>query len=128
MEYIVLLGRILLGGFFIINGYNHIRNIAMVAGYAQSKGVPSPKAASAITGILLLIGGLSIVLGAYPYLGIVSIVVFLVPVSFKMHAYWNVQDPMAKMGDRINFMKNMAILGAVLTLAAIPQPWPLSLF
>jgi hypothetical protein len=29
--------------------------------------------------------------------------------------------------DKIQFMKNMAILGAVLMLLAIPTPWSLSL-
>jgi putative oxidoreductase len=128
MEYIILLGRILLGGFFIYGGYNHIRNLEMVSGYAQSKGVPSPKAASVVSGVLLLIGGLSVLLGVYPDVGVIALVLFLAPVSFKMHAFWKVQDPMAKMGERVNFQKNIAILGAVLILLAIPQPWSLSLF
>jgi len=29
--------------------------------------------------------------------------------------------------DQINFMKNVALLGAALARAAIPQPWPQSI-
>jgi hypothetical protein len=44
-----------------------------------------------------------------------------------MHAFWGVRDAQAKMGEQINFMKNVALLGLVLMLTAIPQPWPISL-
>jgi putative oxidoreductase len=30
-----------------------------------------------------------------------------------MHPFWKVQDPMAKMGEMVNFTKNLALLGAV---------------
>jgi hypothetical protein len=35
-----------------------------------------------------------------------------------MHTFWKIQDPMAKMGEMINFTKNIALLGAVLILLA----------
>jgi len=68
MEYLFLLGRILLGGYFIKNGYNHLKNLNMLTGYAQSKGVPMPKIAVFVTGLMLLFGGLGILLGVYVHL------------------------------------------------------------
>jgi hypothetical protein len=44
-----------------------------------------------------------------------------------MHNFWKLEDPQLRMADKINFMKNMALLGAILMLLAIPSPWPLSL-
>jgi hypothetical protein len=35
-----------------------------------------------------------------------------------MHAFWKVQDPTVKMGEMVNFMKNIALLGAVLIFLA----------
>jgi len=122
-----LIGRLLLGGYFIFGGFNHFSNLGMMAGYAQSKGVPGPKAAVAFSGLLLLIGGLSILLGVYPTVGTIAIALFLIPVTFMMHAFWKVQDPMAKMGEMVNFTKNLALLGAALMLLAVPQPWTMSL-
>ncbi len=40
-----------------------------------------------------------------------------------MHNFWAVQDPMQKMGDMVNFTKNMALVGYTLMILAIPQPW-----
>ena len=124
---IFLIGRLVLGGYFIFGGFNHFKMLTMMSGYAQSKGVPTPKAAVAFSGLLLLVGGLSILLGIYPTVGAIALVVFLAPVTFMMHAFWKVQDAQMKMGEQVNFMKNLALLGAVLMLLAIPQPWSSSL-
>ena len=51
------------------------------------------------------------------------LVLFLLAVSFQIHNYWNVDDAQMKQVDQINFMKNMALVGALLMLLAIPQPW-----
>lgn len=113
---LLYLGRILFGGYFIMGGYNHLANLGMMSGYTQSKGVPAPKPAVAVTGLLLLIGGISTLFNFYPEVGLIALVIFLVPVTFLMHAFWKVQDPMAKMGERVNFMKNLALLGGTLLL------------
>ncbi|MDB5194169.1 MAG: hypothetical protein JWN50_183 [Parcubacteria group bacterium] len=126
MDYFFLIGRILFGGFFLSSAYGHLVHPGSMVGYAASKRVPSPKLAIIGSGILLLLGGLSIITGIRPALGIAAIVIFLVPVTFSMHDYWRTTDPMAKMGDRINFMKNLALLGAALMMLAIPTPWMLS--
>lgn len=118
-----LIGRIIFGGYFLLNAYNHLVKGSHLVGYAQSKGVPAPKLAILGSGILLLIGGVSMVLGLYPLIGVIALVVFLIPVTFMMHDYWKIQDPMARMSERISFQKNMALLGAALMMLAISTPW-----
>jgi putative oxidoreductase len=115
---IIFTGRILFGGYFIFNAYNHFKNREMMSGYAKSKGIPLPKLSVILTGLLLLTGGAAVLLDYFEKPGLVSLVIFLVPVTFLMHAFWKIQDPMAKMGEMINFMKNLALLGAVLLLLA----------
>ncbi|MEK6755098.1 MAG: DoxX family protein [Bacteroidota bacterium] len=122
-----LVARALFGGYFVFNALNHFRQISMMTGYAQSKGVPAPKLAVAFTGLLLLIGGMSVLFGIYPIVGAAALVLFLVPVTFKMHTFWKVPDPQAKMFEMVNFTKNLALVGGALLLLSIPQPWPASL-
>lgn len=126
MDALFLVGRILVGLFYLMNALNHFRNVDMMSGYAASKGVPAPRAMVQLTGLMLLVGGLSILLGAYPTVGIAVVVVFLVVVAFWMHNFWTVQDPMQRMGEMVNFNKNLALAGSALMFLAIPQPWPLS--
>ena len=119
METIILyLGRILFGGYFIFNGFNHFKMLEMMAGYAQSKGAPVPKISVACSGLLLLLGGASVLFDVFPVAGFIALILFLLPVTLIMHAFWKVQDPTAKMHEMVNFMKNVALLGAVLILLA----------
>lgn len=115
---ILYLGRLLLGGYFIFGGINHFRSLEMMASYAQSKGTPLPKFSVGFSGLLLLIGGVSVLLNILPIVGLTALVLFLIPVTFIMHAFWKVQDAQAKMGEMINFMKNLGLLGAILILLA----------
>jgi uncharacterized membrane protein YphA (DoxX/SURF4 family) len=127
MESAFLIGRIILGGYYLFNASNHFARLEMLTGYADSKHVPAPKVAVLVSGVLLLVGGLNILTGFQPIAGVIALVLFLLPVTFMMHAFWSVQDPMAKMGEMVNFTKNMALLGSALMFLAIPRPWPFSL-
>ena len=126
-EYILLLSRVILGFYFLFNSFNHFRNLNSLAGWVQSKNVPAPRLMVALTGILLLICGLSILLGVYIEIGILALTLFFLPVTFVMHDFWRETDPQMKMMQMINFMKNLALWGAILALLFIPQPWPFSL-
>jgi uncharacterized membrane protein YphA (DoxX/SURF4 family) len=126
-EYILLLSRVILGFYFLFNSFNHFRNLNSLAGWVQSKNVPAPRLMVALTGIFLLIGGLSILLGAYIEIGILALTLFFLPVTFVMHDFWRETDPQMKMMHMINFMKNLALWEAILALLFIPQPWPFSL-
>jgi putative oxidoreductase len=122
-----LLGRIIAGGYFLMNAFNHFTKLGMMSGYAKSKGTPAPGLAVGGTGVLLLLGGASLLLGYHPTAGAILLVIFLLGVSFLMHNFWAVQEPQAKMMEMVNFMKNMGLLGLVLMTVAIPRPWPMSL-
>jgi putative oxidoreductase len=122
-----LIGRIIVGAYYLYNAFNHFTHIPMMAGHAGSKGVPMPKAAIIASGLLLLIGGTSILLGCRPEIGVIAIVLFLVPVTVMMHNFWADTDPMQKMNNTINFAKNVALLGSALMYLGVPRPWPYSL-
>ena len=127
VAYLFILGRILLGVYFITSGFNHFTNLGMLSGYAQSRGVPMAKEAVLLTGLMMFLGGLGILFGVYVELSILLLSVFLIVTTFIMHQYWKVTDQMARMGEMVNFHKNLGLLGAILMLLAIPLPWALSL-
>jgi putative oxidoreductase len=123
----LLIGRVLFGGLFVLNGLNHLRNRAAMTGYATYKGLPAPGLAIVASGVWLLVCGFSIVLGIRPYAGAVMAIVFLLAVTPVMHNFWTIADENQRLGDFINFQKNVALLGAALMVLAIPAPWPYSL-
>lgn len=128
MELAFLVGRLIVGLYYLFNASNHFFQLKTLSGYAQSKGVPASNFAVLGSGMLLLIGGLSLITGFQPVLGVTALVIFFVPVTFVMHAFWKIQDPMMRTIEMVNFMKNLALMGSTLMFLAIPQPWPYSFF
>jgi putative oxidoreductase len=127
MSLIFFVGRILFGSFFIKNGYQHFKNVESMQKYAGAKGVPHPKLAVLGSGVLLWIGGLSMLTGLWPGFGLLALVAFLGPVTYMMHPYWKESDPMMKATQSVQFWKNLALIGAVLMITMIQAPWPYSL-
>lgn len=111
MNTILIIGRIIVGGYFIYSGYSHFVNVKNLASYAGAKKVPMAKQSVIFTGLLLVAGGLSMLFWQYVDLGAVALIVFLIPTTLMMHDFWKETDPMAKMQSQIDFLKNIALIG-----------------
>ena len=127
----LLVGRVVFSFFFIYSGFNHLTKLSYMAQYAGASGVPAPTAAVAVSGVMLLAGGLSILLGVQPRWGALLLVAFLVPTAFMMHRFWGVADPMMAANQAAHFWKNIALAGASLMIYAFatlsPARWMYSL-
>jgi putative oxidoreductase len=120
-----LVGRILVGGYYVWSGINHFAKLDALTRYADARGVPLPALAVAVSGLLLLIAGLTFLLGVYPRVGVIAAALFLIPVTLMMHQFWNVTGG-ARAAELANFTKNLALLGSSLMFLLIPEPWPYS--
>lgn len=130
MAIALLVGRIIVGLYFVYNALNHFNVFGQaggLAGWSASKGVPSARLMVTVAGVLLAIGGLSIITGFMPTIGVIALLLFFVPVTFKMHDFWVETDPTQRTNQMVNFLKNAALAGSALMFLAIPQPWPYSL-
>ena len=119
MDVVALIGRILFAAVFLASSYGHLTQTEALAGYAGSKGVPSPKLATLGSGVLMLVGILMIVLGIWADLGALLLVVFLVPTAFLMHPFWKETDGQAKQVEQVSFMKDLSLAGGALLLFAL---------
>jgi uncharacterized membrane protein YphA (DoxX/SURF4 family) len=90
-----------------------------MTGYAQAKGVPMAGPAVFGGGVLLALGGLSVLLGIWPDLGALLLVVFLVPTALMMHNFWAESDPQSKQMEMIQFFKDLGLAGAALALLGL---------
>ncbi|PIQ91795.1 MAG: quinol oxidase [Parcubacteria group bacterium CG11_big_fil_rev_8_21_14_0_20_39_22] len=115
---LLLLGQVILGGYFFLMGINHITRSESLIGYADSKGVPSPKLGNYIASALLILGGLGIIAGLYMTVSASLIILFLVAVNFMIHNFWNAKSEDEKSSDMQHFLKNTALIGALLIVIA----------
>ena len=127
MEWILLVGRILFGGFFVMGGAMHFMKLHDMTEYARMKGAPMPKMSTIATGMVIMLAGLGVVFGVYQSISLLAIAAFLVVITPIMHAFWKVNDPNMKMMEMQMFLKNMALLGAALALYVFSSGWPLAL-
>ncbi|HEV3218878.1 MAG TPA: DoxX family protein [Candidatus Acidoferrales bacterium] len=108
----VLAGRALFAAIFLMSAPMHFT--AQEIGYASSVGLPLAGLLVPFSGVLALLGGLSILLGYRARVGAWLIVLFLVPVTLIMHKFWGIADPAVAQMQMVMFMKNASMLGAAL--------------
>lgn len=112
-----LIGRILFAAIFVLAAPGHFESDTIA--YAASSGVPLAKLAVPLSGILALLGGLSIALGYRARWGAWLLVLFLIPVTLFMHDFWTISDPELRQMQLSNFLKNVSLLGGALTFAVV---------
>ncbi len=117
MKFLGLLGRILYSAIFLMAGPSHFQ--AGTISYAAAHGVPLSSIAVPLSGLISILGGLSIAFGYRASWGAWLIVLFLVPVTVTMHRFWGLADPEAAMVQQIMFMKNVAMIGAALLITQL---------
>lgn len=112
-----LLGRIGLGLLFLWSGYGKIAYTAANVGYMQAYGVPAADILIWPAALVEVVAGAMLVLGWKARWAALALIVFTVPATFIFHAYWGVPADQV-MNQQIHFMKNLAIVGGLLSVLA----------
>jgi len=121
---VTFLGRFLFVLIFLLSGPRHF--LSQTIAYAAKQGVPMAQIAVPFSGLLAVIGGLSILLGYRAKVGAWLIALFLIGVTPLMHAFWSVTDPMMYQIQFVMFMKNISMLGGALLISQYGSgPWSL---
>lgn len=111
--YLVPLGRLLFTLIFLESVPGHFSSQTIA--YAAQQGTPFASLLVPLSGILALLGGLSVLLGYHARVGAFLLALFLIPVTLVMHPFWAVPEAAAQL-QRIMFMKNVSMLGATFWL------------
>jgi len=112
-----LVGRILLALMFLLAGISKVGGFAGTSGYIASKGLPMPDVLTALTIAVELGGSLALIAGFYTRWAALILAGFTLVASVIFHNYWDL--PAAQqMTQQLMFMKNIAVTGGLLTLAA----------
>jgi putative oxidoreductase len=111
-----LVGRILLSHIFLLSGLTKIADYSGTQGYMEAFGVPGSLLPLVI--VTEIFGGLSVLLGWKARWGALALAGFSLLAAYFFHMDFSDQ------AQTINFMKNLAIAGGMLVLAARGAgPW-----
>ena len=115
-RYLALVGRQLFSVIFIIASAGHFTAGTIVR--AAEHGVPMAGLLVPVSGVIALLGGLSVLFGFRARIGGALLVVFLIPVTFTMHNFWAAADPAAFRLELLLFLRNIVLLGCALLVTA----------
>jgi putative oxidoreductase len=112
-----LVGRILIAVPFLTYGIMKLTNFHGSVEYLAALKIPMTTAAAVIAIIIELLGGVCVVLGFKARFWGWVLFLYLIPVTFLAHNFWAYSGA-ARMDNEGNFLKNLAIMGGLLLLAA----------
>jgi len=110
---VALVGRILLAAIFIKSGFGKITGFEGTVGYIASKGLPLPQVGAILAIIVELGGGILLAIGFKARWAALAIAIFTLAAGIIFHNYWAV-DAAQRMGQEINFWKNVSMTGGLL--------------
>jgi len=115
VRYTLLAGRQLFSMIFIIASAGHFSPQTIES--AARHGVPMPGFLVPASGVIALVGGLSVLFGFQARLGAWLLVLFLIPITLVMHNFWAAPDVTTFQIERAMFMKNLTMLGGALLIS-----------
>ncbi len=72
-------------------------------------------------GMVMVAAGTALAAGVAPRLSALVLAGSLVPTTVAGHAFWKIEDPAARKAQRVQFHKNMAMIGGLL-FAVLDKP------
>ena len=122
--------RILTGSTYVLLGFDallapgaRVDQAAPVLA-AVRKAVPLPEDDELVVrgnAAVQVLAGALLTLGLAPRLSALALAGSLIPTTLAGHSYWAIEDPVARKQQRIQFHKNLAMLGGLL-LAVLDEP------
>jgi putative oxidoreductase len=103
---------------FMQSGYEKLTDLTGTAGYIASGGLPNSTALAGLTGVFELVAGLAILIGFKARWAALVLAAFTLVASFLYHRYWTAPADQ-QVVVQLLFMKNMAIVGGLLVIAAL---------
>jgi putative oxidoreductase len=114
----MLVGRILLSLVFLINGYRKLMGVAASTGYFAKLGFPMPEVMVWVA-IAVELGGAILLIAGWKTRSVTWLLaLFTLIATFAAHRFWEFDA--AQYGNQMNhFLKNLAIVGGLLFVAAV---------
>ena len=115
MELLLLLARIFFVYIFFYSAPENFKPEKAKA--AAANGLPFASLLVPLASVIALAGAISILLGIEARWGAWLIILFLVPVTLVQHKFWTIDDAVKQRMQRLNFLKNIAMIGGALYIA-----------
>jgi len=117
-----VLGRVLLGLYFLIPGIAKITGFEATLAYMTQHAVPMPEPLLMLTAAVQIGGGLALIAGWQTRVTALAFAGLTLAINLFMHDFWNVYEGGDQRHELQNFIKNLGIVAGLLVLAAHGAP------
>ena len=118
-----LAGRVLLALVFLLSGIGKLRGFDGTMAYISSVGLPLAGVLAALALALEIVAGVALILGYRTRWAALALAAFTLVAAFLFHNFWSMPEQ-AQVLQQIMFLKNLAIAGGLLMVAAYgPGAW-----
>lgn len=107
-----------LGVPFIWMGWNAFSEPGGRVKAAEKLGLPEPELMVRFNGAAMIAGGLALVANVLPRAASAGLVAAMIPTTYAGHAFWKLDDPEARAAQRVQFLKNLGMVGGLLVVAS----------
>lgn len=115
---LLLVGRVLLAAVFLVAGVRKVLAPAATAGYFAKLGMPMAEVMVWVAVVIEVGGALMLITGWKARYAAWVIALFVLIATFFAHRFWQFSDA-AQYGNQLNhFLKNFAIIGGMMFVAA----------
>jgi putative oxidoreductase len=116
-QYLLPAGRVLLSLIFVLSGISKIMDWPETVQFMQTQGLPMVPLLLGAAIVVEILGGLSVLIGWHARWGAWLLFLYLIPVTLILHNFWAFTGAEQQM-QLVNFLKNLAIMGGLLLVAA----------
>ncbi len=113
---VLLIGRILFVSYFIAMGMSHLLNFREHSALLKRKGVPLPRAATLLTVVMMVTGGLFVLFDWHGWIGSALLFGIIFPAPFFLHRFWNETDSYMRLSEFAHMLKDLSLAGAAILL------------
>ena len=111
-----IIAQLVMGGFFIFNGFKNALKPGMVLGRLTGADYPAPRLILWAGLAMMWIGGALVAIDYQTRIGAVMLFVFTLLATIIFQRWWTVEDPARRPYNFLMFFYNVFIMGALLLL------------
>jgi len=114
---LIALGRVLLGGLFVVGGVRHFFIVDIITPMIGARGLPMPKLVLYVGSTFQIAAGLLMMLGIWVVPAALGLIAFTIAASVMLLNFWDMDGP-ARQSALSTCLSNGAIVSGLLVAAA----------
>ena len=114
---LIIIGRFLLGGYFLQAGIRNFMKMPLHTSILEKKGIPMPRESLILALAVQVLGGAMVAFGVFPAIGAIGLILFTIVANYLYHNFTLYQGD-ERQSHLGSVLTNLGMIGGLLLVAA----------